>query len=41
MYLIGELMAWDFIVKLRPLFPRFVERFIPGSRVLSRAAGAE
>ena len=27
------LMAWDFIVKLRPLFPRFVERLIPGSRV--------
>jgi nitric oxide reductase subunit B len=22
------LMAWDFIVKLRPLFPRFVERLI-------------
>ncbi len=26
------LMAWDFIVKLRPLFPRFVARLIPGSR---------
>jgi hypothetical protein len=22
------LMAWDFIVKLRPLFPRFVEHLI-------------
>ena len=31
------LMAWDFIVKLRPLFPRFVERLIPGSRVLLTA----
>jgi nitric oxide reductase subunit B len=35
------LMAWDFVVKLRPLFPRFVARFIPGSLVLSPAAGAE
>jgi nitric oxide reductase subunit B len=26
------LMAWDFIVKLRPLFPRFIERLIPGRR---------
>jgi nitric oxide reductase subunit B len=25
------LMAWDFVVKLRPLFPRFVEHLIPGS----------
>ena len=33
------LMPWDFIVKLRPLFPRFVERLIPGSRVLPVAAG--
>ena len=33
------LMAWDFIVKLRPLFPRFVARLIPGSRVLPAAAG--
>jgi nitric oxide reductase subunit B len=33
------LMAWDFIVKLRPLFPRFVERLIPGSRALPEAAG--
>ena len=24
------LMAWDFIVKLRPLFPQFVEQMIPG-----------
>jgi nitric oxide reductase subunit B len=33
------LMAWDFIVKLRPLFPRFVDRLIPGSRALPEAAG--
>jgi nitric oxide reductase subunit B len=32
------LMAWDFIVKLRPLFPRLVERLIPGSRALPEAA---
>jgi len=32
------LMAWDFIVKLRPLFPRLVARLIPGSRVLPEAA---
>jgi len=25
------LMAWDFIVKLRPLYPQFIERLIPGS----------
>ncbi len=24
------LMAWDFIIKLRPLFPQFVARLIPG-----------
>ncbi len=33
------LMAWDFILKLRPLFPRFVARFIPGVPVVSRAIG--
>ena len=33
------LMAWDFIVKLRPLFPRFVARLIPGSSVLPDAVG--
>jgi nitric oxide reductase subunit B len=33
------LMAWDFIIKLRPLLPHFVERLIPGSRVLRGAAG--
>ncbi len=31
------LMAWDFIVKLRPLFPRFVERLIPGARIVPGA----
>ena len=24
------LMAWDFIVKLRPLYPAFIERLISG-----------
>ena len=33
------LMAWDFILKLRPLFPRFVARLIPGVPVVSRAIG--
>ena len=33
------LMAWDFIVKLRPLFPRFVERLILRSRVSPAATG--
>jgi nitric oxide reductase subunit B len=33
------LMAWDFIVKLRPLFPRFVARLIPSSHVLPAAVG--
>jgi len=32
------LMAWDFIVKLRPLFPRFVGRLIPGYCALPGAA---
>jgi nitric oxide reductase subunit B len=26
------LMAWDFIVKLRPLYPQFIERLISGQR---------
>jgi nitric oxide reductase subunit B len=34
------LMSWDFIVKLRPLLPRFVERLISGSRVLPEPAGS-
>jgi nitric oxide reductase subunit B len=33
------MMAWDFIVKLHPLFPRFIARLIPGSRLLPRAVG--
>jgi nitric oxide reductase subunit B len=33
------LMAWDFVLKLRPLFPRFVERLIPGSRGLPGIIG--
>ena len=32
-------MAWDFIVKLRPLFPRFVARFIPGARAVPEVIG--
>ena len=32
-------MAWDFIVKLRPLFPRFVARFIPGARAMPEVIG--
>lgn len=27
------LMAWDFIVKLRPIYPPFIERLIPGKRL--------
>jgi nitric oxide reductase subunit B len=27
------LMAWDFIVKLRPIFPQFIERLLPGQSV--------
>jgi hypothetical protein len=34
-------MPWDFIVKLRPLFPHFVKRLLPNSRTLAKAAGAE
>jgi hypothetical protein len=34
------LMAWDFIVKLRPLFPQFVARLIPGARLSSLHASA-
>jgi nitric oxide reductase subunit B len=33
------LMAWDFIVKLRPLFPRFVARLLPSARALPEAIG--
>ncbi|MGH7092512.1 MAG: nitric-oxide reductase large subunit [Stellaceae bacterium] len=33
------LMAWDFIVKLRPILPRFVVRLLPGSRVPANALG--
>ena len=32
------LMAWDFIGKLRPLFPRFLERVAPSPRVDAGAA---
>jgi nitric oxide reductase subunit B len=33
------LMAWDFIVKLRPLFPRVVARLLPSGRALPEAIG--
>jgi hypothetical protein len=29
-----ELMAWDFVVKLRPLFPAFIEQAFPGKPVI-------
>ena len=32
-------MAWDFIVKLRPLFPRFVARLIPGAQAVPEVIG--
>ena len=32
------LMAWDFLVKLRPLLPGFVVRLIPGPRMLPHAS---
>jgi nitric oxide reductase subunit B len=36
------LMAWDFIVKLRPLYPQFIKRLIPGhNRYEAKAAAAE
>src|SRR6201987_5063251 len=31
------LMAWDFLVKLRPFFPQFAKRFAPGSRAVPGA----
>jgi nitric oxide reductase subunit B len=34
------LMAWDFVVKLRPIYPRFVERMIPGRRAVAGTIGA-
>jgi nitric oxide reductase subunit B len=33
------LMAWDFIIKLRPLLPGLVVRLIPGPRMLPSATG--
>ena len=33
------LMAWDFIIKSRPILPRFVVRWIPGTQALVRAGG--
>jgi len=33
-------MAWDYIVKLRPLFSRFGERPIPSSHAISGAIGS-
>jgi nitric oxide reductase subunit B len=34
------LMAWDFVIKLRPIYPRFVERLIPGRRAAPGTIGA-
>ena len=33
------LMAWDFLVKLRPLLPGFVVRLVPAPRILPNARG--
>ncbi len=33
------LMAWDFIIKPRTLFPRFVARLIPGVPAATGAIG--
>jgi nitric oxide reductase subunit B len=33
------LMAWDFLVKLRPLLPGFVVRLVPAPRMLPNASG--
>ena len=33
------LMAWDFLLKLPPFFPRLVERFLPGPREVAHPAG--
>ena len=33
------LMAWDFLVKLRPLLPGFIVRLVPGPRMLPSASG--
>jgi nitric oxide reductase subunit B len=33
------LMAWDFLIKLRPLLPGFIVRLVPGPRMLPSASG--
>jgi nitric oxide reductase subunit B len=33
------LMAWDFLLKLPPFFPRLVERFLPGPQEAAHPAG--
>jgi nitric oxide reductase subunit B len=33
------LMAWDFLIKLPPFFPRLIERFVPGPREAAHPAG--
>ncbi|HLY47215.1 MAG TPA: cbb3-type cytochrome c oxidase subunit I [Stellaceae bacterium] len=33
------LMAWDFMIKSRPILPRFVGRLIPRSQALARSTG--
>jgi len=40
-YALGALlMAWDFVVKLRPLFPRFLERPVPETSAGSGAVAS-
>jgi hypothetical protein len=34
-------MAWDFIVKLRPLMPHLIDRLIPGGRIPAPLIGGE
>ena len=33
------LMAWDFLLKGRPILPRFVTRWVPGSHAVTRVVG--
>ena len=35
------LMAWDFLIKSRPILPRFAVRWIPGSQALARSGGGQ
>ena len=33
------LMAWDFLLKGRPILPRFVTRWVPGYHAVTRVVG--